>query len=99
MSDRSDSGRFSKGNKAAKGGTRPNSGRKPGEVKQLERELVHDQESLVRAWSRLEQLVEEGNLDAIKYRIDRALGKPGMTINTPSSGSFRLVIMPPRTAT
>lgn len=88
-------GKFQKGNRLAKGGRRPGSGRKPKEITNIEQQLVQDLGSIEKAWAKLEELVTAGNLDAIKYRIDRALGKPKMVIGAEAKGSFQLVILPP----
>lgn len=99
MASRNQDGKFAQGNRLAPGGPRPNSGPKPSEVKELERSLVQNPESLIAAWRRLEQLaLVEGNLDALKYMIDRAWGKPNVTMTATGSGSFNLVILPPEPA-
>lgn len=89
-------GKFQPGNKLAKGGRRPGSGRKPKEITNIEQQLVQDLGSIEKAWAKLEELVEAGNLDAIKYRIDRALGKPKQVIGGEAKGSFTLEIHPPK---
>ena len=88
-------GRFVAGNKTS-GGKKGRSGRRKSEVVAIERLIVEKPDEIQTAWKQLMKLVRSGNLEAIKYRLDRAWGKPTIKLSgDPNRPPLTVQIMPP----
>lgn len=65
-----------------KGGARPGAGRKPKHITELHRELFCDPERMRTIHGKIYDLAMSGDLDAMKYYMDRSFGKPTQTTAT-----------------
>jgi hypothetical protein len=64
------------------GGNRPGAGRKPKHITELHRELFCDAERMRTVHGKIYDLAMSGDLDAMKYYMDRGFGKPTQTTAT-----------------
>lgn len=55
---------------------RPGPGRKPKAITDLKRQLASDPKAVRRAWAKLQELIEDGNMDAIRLALAYAWGAP-----------------------
>jgi hypothetical protein len=75
--------------KGTRGGARPGSGAKPKEINELHKQLFTP-ELAEEAVERLQVLVRQNDLDAIKYVCDRTFGKPKESVAINMTGAMAL---------
>lgn len=92
--DRTPTGQFVKGKyKGGPGGPRANGGRKPKEITELHAELFSPETARAAA-GKLLDAVRGGDLEAIKYTLDRVFGKPKQSVEADirADATFRAVV-------
>ena len=82
---------FQKGNKDAKGGARPGSGRKGKDIREIHAAIFNEATARTAA-DKLAAMVKDGQIDAIKYTLDRCFGKAPQSVTLDQNAPLHVTV-------